>query len=79
MNLLETHEQHLREKIAAMQKGTEAGLVAIFGDDWEFIGTSGVKRELGRLFKDAVSKNKFPEIQWVRIENSGRYDVYRKL
>jgi hypothetical protein len=78
MNLLEKHEQHLRGKISAMQKGTEAGLVAIFGDGWESIGTSGEKRELGKLFKAAVSKNKFPEIQWVRIENSGRDDVYRK-
>ena len=79
MNILEKHEQHLREKIAGMQKGTEAGIVAIFGEGWKLIGTSGEKRELGKLFKAAVSINKFPEIQWIRIENSGRYDVYRKV
>ena len=79
MNLLEKHDQLLREKIAAMQQGTEAGLVEIFGDDWEAIGTSGQRKEFGRLFKAAVSNNAHPAIQWVRIENSGRYDVYRKL
>lgn len=79
MNLLEKHDQLLLEKIAAMQKGTEAGLVAIFGGDWKMIGTSGQKKEFGRLFKAAVSNNTYPEIQWVRIENSGRFDVYRKI
>ncbi len=79
MNLLEKHDQLLREKIAAMQQGTEAGLVAIFGDDWEIIGNSGQRKEFGRLFKAAVSNHTYLEIQWVRIENSGRYDVYQKL
>jgi hypothetical protein len=79
MNLLEQHHQLLRAKIAAMQQGIEAGLVAIFGDDWETIGTSGQRKEFGRLFKASVSNREYPEIQWVRIENSGRYDVYRKL
>ena len=79
MNLLEKHDQLLRAKLLAMAQGTEAGLVAIFGDDWEMIGTSGQRKEFGRLFKTAVTNKAFPEIQWVRIENSGRYDVYRKL
>ncbi len=79
MNLLEKHDRILQGKISALDRGTEAGLVAIFGDDWEIIGTSGQKREFGRLFKAAVAKSAFPELQWVRIENSGRYDVYRKL
>lgn len=79
MNLLEKHDPLLREKIAAMKKGAEAGLVAIFGDDWKMIGTSGQKKEFGHLFKTAVFNNTYPEIQWTRIENSGRYDVYRKL
>ena len=79
MNLLEKHDQLLRKNIAAMQKGTEAGLVAIFGNDWESIGTSGQRKEFGRLFKAAVSNSGYPEIQWLRIENSGRFDVYRKL
>jgi len=79
MNLLEKHDQLVREKISAMKQGTEAGLVAIFGGDWEMIGTSGQRKEFGSLFKAAVSHKAFPEIEWVRIENSGRYDVYRKL
>ena len=62
-----------------MPHGKEAGLVAIFGDEWNKIGTSGQKKEFGRLFKAAVSQNKYPQVEWVRIENSGRYDVYRKL
>lgn len=79
MNLLEKYDQLLREKIAAMKKGTEAGLVTIFGDAWKLIGDSGQRKNFGKLFKSAVSKNTYPEIQWVRIENSGRYDVYRKF
>lgn len=79
MNLLEQHDLLLRGKIAAMPQGTEAGLVAIFGGDWEKIGSSGQRKEFGRLFKAAVSKKTFLEIEWVRIENAGRYDVYRKL
>jgi hypothetical protein len=79
MNLLERHDLLLREKIAAMHQGAEAGLVAIFGDDWEQIGSSGQRKEFGRLFKAAVAKKIYPDIEWVRIENSGRYDVYRKL
>ncbi len=79
MNLLEEHNQLLREKITAMQQGSEAGLAEIFDNDWEAIGTSGQRKELGRLFKAAVSNKEYPEIQWVRIENSGRFDVYRKL
>lgn len=79
MNLLEKHDHILLGKISALDRGTEAGLVAIFGDDWEIIGTSGQKKEFGRLFKAAVANNAFPELQWVRIENSDRYNVYRKL
>jgi len=79
MNLLEEHDKLLRGKLAAMQQGTEAGLAAIFGEDWQLIGSAGQRKEFGRLFKAAVSSNTYPEIRWVRIENSGRYDVYRKL
>lgn len=79
MNLLEQHNLLLRGKIAVMPQGKEVGLVDIFGGDWEKIGSSGQKKEFGRLFKAAVAKKTFPEIEWVRIENSGRYDVYRKL
>jgi hypothetical protein len=55
MNLLEEHDELLREKIAAIQQGTEAGLAAIFGEDWPSIGSSGQRKEFGRLFKAAVS------------------------
>lgn len=78
MNLLETHAQLVRDKLSAMKQGTEAGLVTIFGTDWELIGTSGQRKEFGRLFKAAILRGTYPEIEWVRIENSGRYDVYRK-
>ena len=79
MNLLEQRELLVREKIAAMAQGQEAGLAAIFGKDWEQIGSPGQQKEFGRLFKAAVSSGSYPEIAWVRIENSGRYDVYKKL
>ena len=79
MNLLEQHDSLVRKKIAAMPQGEEAGLAAIFGEDWESIGSPGQRKEFGRLFKAAVSNGTYSEISWVRIENSGRYDVYKKL
>ena len=56
MTLLEQHDQLIRKKIAAMPQGKEAGLAAIFGDDWEQIGTPGQRKEFGRLCTSAVSK-----------------------
>ncbi len=79
MTLLDQHDQLLRQKIAAIPQGKEVGLAAIFGNDWEKIGTSGQRKEFGRLFKAAVSKKTYPDLVWVRIENSGRFDVYKKL
>jgi hypothetical protein len=79
MTLLEQHDQLIRKKISALPQGKEAGLAEIFGDDWVQIGTSGQRKEVGRLFKAAVSKKTYPDITWVRIENSGRFDVYQKL
>ena len=76
---LEQLDQLLRKKIAAMPQDNEAGLAAIFGDDWDQIGSSGQRKEFGRLFKAAVARNAYPELVWVRIENSGRFDVYKKL
>ncbi len=78
MNLLEQHDFLVREKIEAMPQGKVAGLVAIFGEDWESIGSPGQRKDFGRLFKAAVLNGTYPEISWVRIENSGRYDVYKK-
>jgi hypothetical protein len=79
MNSLDKHTELTLEKVATMQSGTEAGLTSIFGSDWDLIGSSGEKRNFGRKFKAAVQKNEIANIEWVRIENSGRYDVYRKL
>lgn len=79
MNLLELHYQLIQRKIALLHQGTEAGLVAILGDDWEKIGSSGERKQFGRLFKAAVLKNQISSLEWIRIENSGRFDVYRKV
>jgi hypothetical protein len=79
MNSLDKHTELTLEKVAAMQSGVEAGLTTIFGSDWDLIGSSGDKRSFGRKFKAAVQNKEIANIEWVRIENSGRYDVYRKL
>jgi hypothetical protein len=79
MSLLEQNHLLIRKKIAELPQRKESGLVEIFGDDWNQIGSPGQKKNFGRLFKDAVSKKIYPEIEWVRIENSGRFDVYRKV
>lgn len=79
MSLLKQHDELIREKIAAMHKGQEPGLAVIFGNDWRSVGGPGQRKEFGRQFKAAVSNKAFPEIEWVRIKNSGRYDVYRKM
>lgn len=67
MNLLGQHDQLLRKKIAAMSQGQEGGLAVIFGDDWERSGSSGQRKEFGRLFKASVSNKSIPEIELVRI------------
>ena len=78
MNLLEQNDSLVREKIEAMSQGEVAGLATIFGKDWESIGTTGERKEFGRLFKEAVLNGTYPEISWIGIENSGRYDLYKK-
>ena len=61
-----------------MPLGLEAGLVEIFGEDWESIGTIGMRRDFGKKFKASVKGDFIKELEWVRIENSGRFDVYRR-
>lgn len=78
MSLLELHDQLLRKKIREMPIGQNMGLVKIFGDDWDQIGSPGQKKEFGRLFKAAVSNETYPDIKWIAINNSGRYDLYCK-
>ena len=67
----------IRDRIAAFPAGTELGLVELYGEGWEETGTVGERRNFGKLVKTAVKEGRFPEVEWVRIENSGRYDVYR--
>lgn len=78
MNLLEVHDATLRIKLTSLPVGTEFGLSKLFGTDWAGTGTPGQRREFGRLFKEAIRNGAYPAIEWIRIENSGRYDVYRK-
>lgn len=77
MNLLEIHAQLVCERTSALKHGTEAGLVKIFGADWELIRTAGQRKEFGG-FKAAIQCGIYPDIEWIRIENAGRYDVPRK-
>jgi len=67
----------IRNRIAQIPAGTELGLVELYGEDWEDAGSAGERRNLGKIFKAALKEGRYPEVEWVRIENSGRYDVYR--
>lgn len=78
MTIFDDNAELLEKKLSEMAPGSEAGLAEIFGDEWPLIGTAGQKKQFGRLFKAAVKARRYPEIEWVRIENSGRFDVYRK-
>jgi len=78
MNILNRYSELIAQKIAEMPKGAEFGLAQIFGEDWESIGTIGERRDFGKKFKAAVKAQNITELEWVRIENSGRYDVYRR-
>lgn len=78
MNILTRHSNLIDQKIAAMPIGSEGGLIKIFGEDWDSIGTIGERRDFGKKFKAAVKANVIAELEWVRIENSGRFDVYRR-
>lgn len=78
MNILTKNSNLISQKLAAMPIGSEGGLAMIFGADWEPIGTIGERRNFGKKFKAAVMANIIAELEWVRIENSGRFDVYRR-
>jgi hypothetical protein len=79
MSTFEAYDEPLRAKIVAMSSGQEAGLREILGEDvWLSDDNPGQKKEFGKWFKEAVKQGRYPELEWVRIENSGRYDVYRK-
>ena len=49
-----------------MPQGKEACLAAIFGDDWDQIGSPGERKEFGRLFKAAESEAKVQRGQKVK-------------
>lgn len=62
-----------------MENGTELGLKEMFGEDWDLIGTSGDKKQFGMEVKDEVNNRVINNLVWIRIENSGRFDVYKKI
>ena len=78
MDILSRNSELITQKIAAIPIGAECGLAQIFGEDWTSIGTIGERRDFGKKFKAAVKAKTITELEWVRIENSGRYDVYKK-
>ena len=78
MDILSRHSELIAQKIEAMPIGAEYGLAQIFGEDWTSIGTIGERRDFGKKFKAAVKAKTITELEWVRIENSGRYDVYKR-
>ncbi len=78
MGILTRHSNLIAQKIAAMPIGAEWGLARLFGEDWTSIGTIGERRDFGKKFKADVKATDIAQLEWVRIENSGRYDVYRK-
>lgn len=77
-DIFTSHSNLIDQKIEAMQIGSEGGLAKIFGEDWNSIGTIGERRHFGKKFKAAVKANVIAKLEWVRIENSGRFDVYRR-
>lgn len=77
--MIEVHRALIERKIKALNAGQECGLKEMFGQDWEGIGTSGERKTFGRLFKKAVADGSIGGVKWIRIENSGRFDVYEKL
>jgi hypothetical protein len=78
MDILTRHSSLVAQKIAAMPIGAEWGLVQLFGESWTSIGTVGERRDFGKKFKAAVKAKVIEQLEWVRIENSGRFDVYRR-
>lgn len=78
MDILNRYSELIAQKIAAMPIGAEYGLAQIFGEDWASIGTIGERRDFGKKFKAAVKAQTITEVEWIRIENFGCYDVYRR-
>lgn len=66
-------------KIDALPIGFEGGIADIFDEDWESMGTSGERRDIGKQFKALVKSGDMSCLEWVGIATSGRHDVYRKI
>ena len=77
--MIELHRALIERKIEALNSGQQCGLKEMFGVDWDTIGSPGERKDFGRLFKQAVQNGSIKGVSWVRIENSGRFDVYEKL
>lgn len=77
--MIEHNQELIERKIEALRSGHQCGLKEMFGDDWAGIGTPGERKTFGRLFKKAVGEGTIRGVRWIRIENSGRFDVYEKL
>ena len=77
--MISQNQELINRKIQEMYREQQCGLKELFGAEWESIGTPGERKKFGTLFKKAVADGVITGIRWVRIENSGRYDVYEKL
>lgn len=77
---LDRNKALLDQKVYAWPIGAEMGLKEAFGSGWAKVGGEGERKAFGREFRAAVKSGKlYPQIEWVRIENSGRFDVYKKV
>jgi len=77
--MIERNRKLIERNIQELQSGKQCGLKELFGEDWAKIGTPGECKNFGKLFKKAVKSGEVRGLQWVRIENAGRFDVYEKL
>lgn len=78
-NMIQQELDLINQRIGLMTVGAQAGLVSIFGDHWQQLIKRHDPRNFGKAFKAAVATNHIAGVKWVRIENSGRFDVYEKI
>lgn len=66
----------IQNKVDSLEINTEFDLKTLMGDEWSAVTN---KQTLGMQFKDAIAKGDITGLKHVRLDNSPRRDIYKKI
>ena len=75
-SLTEAQLRDLQSKIDARQQGEEFDLKSLWGHEWTTVAS---KQSAGRHFKKAVLGKKLLRVAHIRLDNSPRRDIYKRV